>query len=60
VVAVAMAVVAVAEAVDGIDDSRSIISQLSLGAAAIAALPVTGEGGCSNKGYGHAAGEIED
>jgi hypothetical protein len=23
-------------------------------------LPVTGEGGCSNKGYGHAAGEIED
>jgi hypothetical protein len=49
VVAVAIAVVAVAEVVGGIDDSRSTASQLSLSTAATAALPVAGEGGCSRK-----------
>jgi hypothetical protein len=49
VVRVAMAVVAVAEAVDGIDDNRSTVSQLGLSAAATAALPVPAEGGCSTK-----------
>jgi hypothetical protein len=37
-----MAVVAVAEAVDGIDNSRSTISQLGLSVAATAALQVGG------------------
>jgi hypothetical protein len=49
VVAVTIAVVAVAEAVGGIDDSRSTASQIGLSAATTAALPVAGEGGCSSK-----------
>jgi hypothetical protein len=43
-----MAVVVMAEAVDGIDDSRSTVPQLGLSAAATSALPVAGEGVCSS------------
>ena len=42
-----MVVVAVAEDVDGIDDSRSNVSQLAVGATA-AALPFAGAGCCLN------------
>jgi hypothetical protein len=51
--------VAVAEAMDTINDSTSIVSQIGLSTAATLALPVAGKGAC-NRNAGQAGGESEE
>jgi hypothetical protein len=51
--------VAVAEAMDTINDSTSIVSQIGLSTAATLALPVAGKGAC-NRNAGQAGGKSEE